>query len=146
MPRPSIPPEQKIREGLYLEAKMIAAQTTDPSITQELIAFELGITQGNVSQWLKGRTAIPDKHFIWLGKRLGFDPIAIRPSLATYDAKSIMTNHEKLILEAYRTDPDFRKSVDTIAEMSPFYRAAQSPSSKSDQKSPEAATSAKKSN
>jgi transcriptional regulator with XRE-family HTH domain len=146
MPRPSIPPEQKTREGRYLEAKIIAAQDNDDYITQDLIAYELGITQGNVSHWIKGRTAIPDKHFIWLGKRLGFDPTEIRPSLANYNAKSIMTNHEKLILEAYRIDPNFRKSVDTIAEMSSFYRSAQLHDSKSHQKPHEEATAKKKSN
>lgn len=121
MPRPSIPKEQKKREGAYLEARINDAKIVDPGITQESIALEIGITQGNVSQWMKGTTAIPDKHLIWLGRRLGFNPAEIRPSLKNYSISAELSTQEETILKAYRLDPNFRRSVDSIAQMSQFY-------------------------
>jgi hypothetical protein len=80
MPRPSIPKEQKERESAFLAAKLAEAQARDNSITQESLALELDMTQGNFNHWLSGRSHIPDKHFVWLGKRLGFNPAEARPS------------------------------------------------------------------
>ncbi len=126
MARPSIPPEQKLREGQFLLEMLTRAQDRDQSITQESIALELEMTQGNINHWIKGRSHIPDSHFIWLGKRLGFDPVAIRPRLADYKIDAIMSPKEKRIFAAYQADPEFRKSVDAIAEMSAVYRATSS--------------------
>lgn len=121
MPRPSISTDQKKREGAYIYSKIAAAKETDPTITQELIALEIGITQGNVSQWINGKTAIPDKHLIWLGEKLGFDPADVRPSLRRYSIGKL-SDKEAAIIAAYKSDPQFRRSVDTIAEMSAAYR------------------------
>lgn len=123
MPRPSIPKEQKEREAAFLKLKLSDAQARDPSITQESLALELEMTQGNFNHWLSGRSPIPDKHFIWLGHRLGFDVATIRPSLIKYSGKPMPSDQEALILEAYRLDPDFRRTVNAIAEMSSFYKA-----------------------
>lgn len=125
MPRPSIPPEQKLREGQFLLEMFLRAKERDESITQESIAFELEMTQGNFNHWIKGRSHIPDNHFIWLGKRLGFNPVTIRPRLADYKLDTIMSPREKRIFAAYQADPEFRKSVDAIAEMSAVYRATE---------------------
>lgn len=124
MPRPSIPPEQKLREGQFLLEMFLRAQEQDESITQESIAFELEMTQGNFNHWIKGRSHIPDNHFIWLGKRLGFNPVAIRPRLADYKLDTIMSPREKRIFAAYQADPEFRRGVDAIAEMSAAFRAS----------------------
>lgn len=122
MPRPSIPKEQKIREGLILDAALKAAQLIDATITQESLALELEMNQSNFNHWIKGRSPIPDKHLIWLGKRLNFDVVAMRPSLLDYKLGS-MSQHEKMLIHAYQQDPALRRSVDAIAEMSPFYIA-----------------------
>lgn len=123
MARPSIPPEQKLREGQFLLEMFLRAQERDESITQESLALELEMTQGNFNHWIKGRSHIPDNHFIWLGKRLGFNPVAIRPRLADYKLDTIMSPREKRVFAAYQADPEFRKGVDAIAEMSAVYRA-----------------------
>lgn len=120
MPRPSISKEQKIREGLILESAMKEAQLIDDSITQESLALELDMSQGNFNHWLKGRSHIPDKHLVWLGNRLNFDVVAMRPSLLDYKLGS-MSHHEKMLIHAYQQDPALRRSVDSIAVMSPFY-------------------------
>lgn len=145
MPRPSIPKEQKLREGAYLLRKLTEAQDRDPSITQESIAFELDMTQGNFNHWIKGRSPIPDKHFLWLSKRLGFNAVEIRPALASYSADSVSSPSEAMILKAYRLDPIFRKSVDAIAEMSPLYRSISLQNEKADQPHADQRTSNKKS-
>lgn len=122
MPRPSISKEQKIREGLILDEALKAAQLIDNTITQESLALELGLGQSNFNHWIKARSHIPDKHLIWLGKRLNFDAVAIRPSLLEYKLGA-MSQKEKLLIHAYQQDPALRRSVDAIAEMSPFYLA-----------------------
>lgn len=61
-----------------------AAKAETPALTQEALMGELGVSQGLFPQWCKGTTAIPDKHLIWLGGQLGFDPFELRPSLAAY--------------------------------------------------------------
>ena len=124
MPRHTLTPEEKRREGLLLEAKLRNyAANSDSAVSQESLAHEMGISQGNFSQWVTGRTSIPDRRLIWLSKRLGFDPTEIRPTLTKYSADSLATSHERMILEAYRLDPDFRRTVDAVAEMSPFYKS-----------------------
>ncbi len=124
MPRPSIPKEQKLREGQFLLEMLTRAQDGGDSVTQESLAFELDMTQGNFNHWIKGRSHIPDHHLIWLGRRLGFNPVAVRPSLSKYKLDTIMSPHEKRVFAAYQADPEFRRSVDAIAEMSAAYRAA----------------------
>lgn len=123
MPRLTRTPEEKLREGQLLEAELLHAQDLDKSISQESLAHEMGISQGNFSQWITGRTSIPDRRLIWLGKRLGFDPKKVRPSLTNYSAATVADDREKMILEAYRLDADFRRTVDAVAEMSPFYKS-----------------------
>lgn len=59
-------------------------KTSEPNLTQEQLAIEMGITQGVVGQWLKGITKIPDKRMVWLANRLGFNPTEVRPSIIEY--------------------------------------------------------------
>jgi hypothetical protein len=133
MPRPSVSKEQKEREAAFLKLKLADAQARDPSITQESLALELEMTQGNFNHWISGRSPIPDKHFLWLGNRLGFDAAVIRPSLIKYSGKPTPSDQESLILEAYRLDPEFRKTVNAVAEMSSFYKALAQPNAPTQQ-------------
>jgi transcriptional regulator with XRE-family HTH domain len=121
MARPTIPLEQKRAEGAALRRKLNAIQAQDKSITQESLASEMGLTQGTLGQWLTGKTAIPDKRLIWLGNRLGFDAREIRPTLNDYLLPENQTPQERRLLEAYRADPDLRRAIEAIVEMSPFY-------------------------
>lgn len=84
--------------------------------------MEMEVTQGLINQWLKGRSPIPEKRLLWLSKRLNFLPSDVRPEAKILEADNIATQSEKRILEAYRNDPDLRRSIDAIAEMSPFFR------------------------
>lgn len=122
MSRPSVPHEEKKREGEMLRSFFIQYQNTvEPSLTQEKIIDEMGLkSQGLFSQWTSGRTRISDTSLIWLSKRLKFDPILIRPSLKKYLNQDLSLK-ERQILERYRSDPSFHHAVDAIAEMSPFY-------------------------
>ncbi len=72
---------QKVREGALLASAYNQKKSAEPTITQESIMDELGKTQGLMGQWISGLTSIPDRHLIWLGARLGFDPLDIRPDL-----------------------------------------------------------------
>jgi transcriptional regulator with XRE-family HTH domain len=84
MSRPAISQEQKTREGAFLSARLEARQLLEEDLTVDSLADECGVSQGLVSQWITGRTAIPDKTMMWLGGRLGFDPFEVRPSLTDY--------------------------------------------------------------
>jgi hypothetical protein len=123
MSRPSYPIEEKKREGTLLGIafeKHKAAR--EPEITQDQLVFEIGRkSQGLFSQWISGTTRIADRHLIWLGKRLRFNPIDIRPSLSEYLQDKNLTPKEAAILLAYREDPLFHRQVDAVAESSPFY-------------------------
>lgn len=123
MARPSIPKEEKQREGALLRHYFEKAQRDwDPSITQEELIGEMGLkSQGLFSQWIKGHTRISDRNLIWLGKRLRFDPVEIRPSLAHYLDGHNLTPKERAVLIAYREDERFHRQVDAVAESSPFY-------------------------
>jgi transcriptional regulator with XRE-family HTH domain len=80
---PGICNAQKLNEGKAL--KLYFSKTRErEGISVEALAFEMGISQGLVSQWFNGITAIPDKRMLWLGKRLGFNAFETRPSLKDY--------------------------------------------------------------
>lgn len=81
MPRPAISQEQKKREGCLLEKHFKLAKDSEKELTQESLATEMGISQGLFGQWLSGITPIPDKRLVWLGARLNFNPIEVRPDL-----------------------------------------------------------------
>jgi transcriptional regulator with XRE-family HTH domain len=60
----------------------LAKEREGDSLTQDSLALEMSVTQGLITQWVTGRTPIPDRRLIWLGNRLNFSPLDIRPSLA----------------------------------------------------------------
>lgn len=79
----AIPQEQKDSEGRALRAAFEARQADEPGLTQESLIFEMGLkSQGQFGQWCDGKTPIPDPRLLWLGRRLRFDPLQVRPSLA----------------------------------------------------------------
>lgn len=119
MARPKISAEQKKLEGEAVRRFFHQAKINDPSLTQEALIAELGCTQGLFSQWLTGRTAIPDRSLIWLSKRLKFSATEVRPCLIDY--LEDLTPQEIAVLRAYREDDSFQKVVNAIAETSPFY-------------------------
>lgn len=84
MARSKISEEQRRLEGAKLEGILEAARNSDANLTQDSLADEMSVTQGLLSQWVTGKTPIPDKRLLWLGRRLDFDPRAIRPSLSDY--------------------------------------------------------------
>lgn len=122
MARPKFPDEQKKREGEQLREKLRAARELGIATTQESLAAEMGITQGTFGQWTSGVTPIPDRRLIWLGRRLGFDPMEIRPTLNDYFSSEPRNEEERQLLEAYRSDPGVRRAIDAIAEMAGVYQ------------------------
>lgn len=96
MARPKVSDDQKKREGEKLRFYIKRAKMSDRTITQESLGAEIGLTQGLVGQWCRGQTAIPDKHLLWLGSRLGFNPVEFRPSVAWAVMPSSPTPHRRL--------------------------------------------------
>lgn len=84
MARPKINEEQKKKEGAQVQAHFERAQKVDPLLTVDVLANQLGVSQGLVSQWFTGATNIADKRLFALGLLLDFDAISIRPDLAIY--------------------------------------------------------------
>ena len=115
MARRRITDEQKKREGAALAAAYEAAKVAEPSLTQDALMAEIGVTQGLFGQWCSGLTPIPDKRLVWLGGRLGFDPFALRPELVTYMLPSkIKKGRGEVIAKLLRycetaSDQDFRR-------------------------------------
>lgn len=81
MARPKFSLEQKIKEGKLLESLLEEAKKKDPTLTQECLADEMEVSQNLISQWVTGRTPIPDKRLLWLSDRLNFNPVQFRPEI-----------------------------------------------------------------
>lgn len=101
MARPAVPKEQKLREGAFLSSQIDALFDADGVTTQESLAHEMGVTQGLVSQWCTGNTAIPDRRLLWLADRLDFDCVTVRPSLASYSGNRSGSSGAALISALY---------------------------------------------
>jgi len=84
MARPGISDEQKLTEGRLVQSRFEDLQREEPDLTVDSFAHEIGVSQGLISQYFTGRTAIPDKRLMWLGGRLRFDPFELRPNLREY--------------------------------------------------------------
>lgn len=125
MPREIITPEERAREAKALKGFFESAQLRDPDITQESIANEMDITQGNVHQWLKGLSPIPTKRLLWLAKRLDFDPRKVRENLK-FNSEMVATERERITINQYLMDPDFRRIVEAVAESTGIYNLAAS--------------------
>ena len=129
MPRETISPEQRAKEAEKLRSFFGIAQSSDESITQESIANEMEVTQGLIHQWLSGRSPIPNKRLVWLSKRLGFDAHEVREKIKS-DTDLIPTGKQKVIIDRYLTNPDFRRMVDTLAESTGHFQAERKPKRK----------------
>lgn len=84
MARELLTTETRKAEGAFLGAAFDLAKINEPTLTQETLMGEKGLSQGLFGHWIIGRTAIPDKHLIWLGQRLHFSARELRPSLSQY--------------------------------------------------------------
>jgi transposase-like protein len=107
MARPGIPKEQKEKEGATLKKAFLRQQGIEPGLTQESLVAELGRTsQGLFYQWTAGITAIPDDTLIALGRRLGFDAVALRPSLKKYYQSSGGADSKSELLQEISASSD----------------------------------------
>lgn len=120
MPRETITPEQRAAEAERLSAFFKSAQLREPGLTQESLANEMDLTQGNIHQWLKGLSPIPIKRLFWLARRLGFDPRNVRDNLE-FSPDLVATERERITINQYLMDPDFRRIVEAVAESSGIY-------------------------
>lgn len=97
MAKQVISARQRETEGRLLASYFAMAKDKDPSLTQESLAGEIGVSQGLVAQWLSGRTPIPDSRLLWLGVRLGFNPVEFRPALLQFSIDPSFSGNSKLI-------------------------------------------------
>lgn len=84
MPRPTTGEAVRRQEAAAIQLEYFRAKNAGRVLSQAQLAEELDITQGAIAKWLTGCAPIPDKWLLWLGKRLGFDPYRVRPSLEIY--------------------------------------------------------------
>lgn len=79
-------------------AEYKAAKMRENGLTQGVLADELGVTQGLVTQWMNAYARIPDTTLLLLAERLGFDPLKVRPELAEKYAlaKRVLTNEDQV--------------------------------------------------
>jgi len=70
--------EQKQHEAAFLKSRMEAM-----GVSQDELADEMGVTQGTISKWCNGTKPINPERLIWLGGRLDFSPVELRPSLSS---------------------------------------------------------------
>lgn len=82
MPRPATPNKKPEASAVYVA--FLRAQQAGLVRSQSELARELDLHQPVISAWMCGRSPIPDKWLLWLGKRLDFDAYAVRPSLEIY--------------------------------------------------------------
>lgn len=109
-------PIKESQENRKAEGSRLRKSMVHLGITQQSIADDLNIEQNLVSQWCTGRTRIPDIDVLWLGEKLGFDPISFRPSLAKFrkyfKMESILDGlgesekvHIKAVIRAFKKPP-----------------------------------------
>ena len=110
-------PTKESQEKRKAEGSRLRKAMVNSGVKQQSIADDLNIEQNLVSQWCTGRTRIPDIDVLWLGDKLGFDPISFRPSLAQYQKyfrkESILDGlgesekvHIKAVIRAFKKPPD----------------------------------------
>lgn len=90
--------DKKKQEARILMAEYKAAKMRENGLTQGVLADELGVTQGLVTQWMNAYARIPDTTLLLLAERLGFDPLKVRPELAEKYAlaKRVLTNEDQV--------------------------------------------------
>lgn len=92
----------------------------DRGMTQEVLADKMSVTQGAIHKWLTGKQLIPDKRLIELGGLLGFDPIAVRPSLAMLMIRADLSVTEEALILARAIealDPASREALRTLLKL-----------------------------
>lgn len=80
----SISPEElRQRQAEVLAVKKFFSKRKDSekSLTQAKLCGEMDVGEATYSQWMSLKRRIPDKRFIYLAKRLGFDALSLRPEL-----------------------------------------------------------------
>jgi DNA-binding transcriptional regulator YdaS (Cro superfamily) len=82
MGRPKYDAARKATEADLLKISFSKTKEIEPKLTRKKIAAECGVSSAVFSQWVSGQTRIPDRHFVYLGRRLGFSPADHRPELA----------------------------------------------------------------
>jgi transcriptional regulator with XRE-family HTH domain len=112
----------KKEEALALRSAYRMARAREEHLTQDSLAHELGVTQALVSHWMTGMTRIPDTTLLLLSVRLGFDPVEVRPEIATDFAlaKKILTNDDlvdELREKLDRLTKEELDQVELLAEM-----------------------------
>lgn len=105
--------EQRKEEGARLKAYFRSAQLREPDLTQKSLAAGIGVTQGLVGQWMRGSTTIPDRRVLWLSKRLGFDPVKLRPSILQFSEGPRKAGNSRLSALIQQIPPD---QADDIAD------------------------------
>lgn len=89
-------------------------------LTQEVLAERLNVTQGAVHKWLSGKQLIPDRRLIELGVLLGFDPVAVRPTLAQLLLRPELSVTEEALVLARAIealDPASRDALRTLLKL-----------------------------
>lgn len=108
MSRPKYDTDRRNREGELLKISFSKTKRIEPKLTRKRLAGECGVSPGVYSQWVSGTTRIPDRHFVYLGRRLGFSPVEFRPELAvTYTG----LENSELILRIRELTPEQRVIV-----------------------------------
>lgn len=114
--------DKKKQEARILMAEYKAAKMRENGLTQGVLADELGVTQGLVTQWMNAYARIPDTTLLLLAERLGFDPLKVRPELAEKYAlaKRVLTNEDQVdslrVLLEQLTDDELAQ-VELLTEM-----------------------------
>lgn len=82
MGRPKYDTSRKAVEADLLKISFSKTKEIEPNLTRKKIALECGVSGAVFSQWASAQTRIPDRHFVYLGRRLGFSPTEYRPELS----------------------------------------------------------------
>ena len=120
MARPAFDEEKRKKEGFLLNLNFSLAKARDKHLTRAALLRELGLTGSVYSQWVSGCTRIPDQHLLYLGRRLGFNPIEIRPELEAYGGLPVfyadVELHEKMLAMTFEQRQMVHSIVDLMIE------------------------------
>lgn len=87
------------KEGDFLK-NMLRKAKVSRGYNAKRLAIELGVSESLVSQWLSGKTRVPDRTMLVLAKLLGFGPWELRPELfqavASYGAIDLLMRLNRL--------------------------------------------------
>lgn len=110
MARKRYPLERRKNEGMVLEKYFSFTKATLPNFTRRVLMDEMQLNPSLFSQWVSGVTRISDEHFLYLGAKLGFDPIVLRPELSGRKvAAAVRADAE--VLDKLRAFPLWKKTL-----------------------------------